>query len=106
MHWAAELYPMVQPRADATKPRVRNGLRSARWNTSTLLARLRTNKRPIVLTQHGRSAAIVLDVEEYESLLDKIALLQDIHVAEEQIARGEQLSQEEAVGDLRSRLAT
>jgi antitoxin YefM len=77
-----------------------------RANTSAFLAQLRTHKRPIVLTQHGRSAAVVLDVEEYESLIDKIALLQDIRIAEEQVARGEGLSHDEAVRELRSRLAT
>ena len=77
-----------------------------RANTSALLAQLRTNKRPMVLTQHGRSAAVVLDVGEYERLLDEIALLQDIRVAEEQVARGEGLSHDEAVRELRSRLAT
>ena len=77
-----------------------------RANTSALLAQLRTNKRPMVLTQHGRSAAVLLDVGEYERLLDEIALLQDIRVAEEQVARGEGLSHDEAVRELRSRLAT
>jgi len=77
-----------------------------RANTSAFLEQLRTTKRPIVLTQHGRSAAVVMDVEEYESLLDKIAILQDIRIAEEQIASGEGLSHDEAVRELRSRLAT
>jgi len=77
-----------------------------RANTSAFLEQLRTTRRPIVLTQHGRSAAVVMDVEEYESLLDKIAILEDIRVAEEQIARGEGLSHDEAVQELRSRLAT
>jgi antitoxin YefM len=77
-----------------------------RANTSAFLAQLRSNKRPIVLTQNGRSAAILLDVDEYESLLEEIALLQDIRVAEEQVARGEGLPHEDAVRELRSRLAT
>lgn len=77
-----------------------------RANTSALLEQLRTTKRPIILTQHGRGAAVVMDVEEYERLLDKIAILQDIRIAEEQIARGEGLSHDEAVRQLRSRLAT
>jgi antitoxin YefM len=77
-----------------------------RANTSTFLAQLRTDKRPIILTQNGRSAAVLLDVEEYETLLDRIALLRDIRVAEEQVARGEGLSHDEVAQDLRSRLAT
>jgi antitoxin YefM len=77
-----------------------------RANTSAFLAQLRTNKRPIVLTQNGRSAAILLDVGEYEYLLDEIALLQDIRIAEEQVARGEGLPHDEAVREIKSRLVT
>ena len=58
-----------------------------RANTSALLTQLRASKRPIVLTQHGRSAAVVMDVDVYEGLLDEIALLRDIRISEEQIAR-------------------
>ena len=75
-----------------------------RANTSALLAQLRANKRPIVLTQHGRSAAVLMDVEAYEDLLDEIALLRDIRVSEEQIARGEGIPHAEAVAELRTRL--
>jgi len=32
-------------------------------------------KRPVILTQHGRSAAVLMDVEVYEGLLDEVALL-------------------------------
>ena len=77
-----------------------------RANTSAFLAQLRSNKRPIILTQHGRSAAVVLDVEEYERLLDEITLLREIRVAEDQVARGEGLSHDQVARELRSRLVT
>jgi prevent-host-death family protein len=75
-----------------------------RANTSTLLNQLHTTKRPVVLTQHGRGAAVVMDVSVYEGMLDEIALLRDIRIAEEQIARGEGSSHEEVVARLRARL--
>ena len=75
-----------------------------RANTSALLTQLRASKRPIVLTQHGRSAAVVMDEDVYEGLLDEIALLRDIRVSEEQIARGEGIAHDEAVAGLRARL--
>ncbi len=75
-----------------------------RANTSALLTQLRASKRPIVLTQHGRSAAVVMDVDVYEGLLDEIALLRDIRISEEQIARGEGIAHDEAVAGLRARL--
>jgi len=75
-----------------------------RANTSTLLIRLHASKRPVVLTQHGRSAAVVMDVGVYEGLLDEIDLLRDIRISEEQIARGEGIPHEEVVAELRARL--
>jgi PHD/YefM family antitoxin component YafN of YafNO toxin-antitoxin module len=70
-----------------------------------MLERLHATKRPIVLTQHGRSSAIVMDVAVYEDMLDQIALLRDLHIAEEQIARGEGIPHEEVVARMRERLA-
>ena len=75
-----------------------------RANTSALLAQLRTSKRPIVLTQHGRSAAVLMDVGVYEAMLDEIALLREVRIAEEQIARGEGIPHDEVIAELRAHL--
>jgi antitoxin YefM len=75
-----------------------------RANTSAMLSQLHATKRPVVLTQHGRSAAVVMDVGVYEGLLDEIALLRDVRVAGEQIARGEGNPHDEVVARLRKRL--
>jgi antitoxin YefM len=75
-----------------------------RANTSTMLTRLHSTKRPVVLTQHGRGAAVVMAVSVYEGMLDEIAILKDIRIAEEQIARGESIPHEEVVARLRAKL--
>jgi prevent-host-death family protein len=75
-----------------------------RANTSAMLTRMHTSKRPVILTQHGRGAAVVMDVDVYERMLDQIELLQDIATAEAQIARGEGIPHEQAVAQLRERL--
>jgi antitoxin YefM len=75
-----------------------------RANTSTMLSRMQASKRPVILTQHGRGAAVVMDVSVYEDMLDEIAILRDIRIAEEQIARGEGIPHEEVVARLRKRL--
>jgi antitoxin YefM len=75
-----------------------------RANTSTMLNRLHATKRPVVLTQHGRGAAVVMDVSVYEGMLDEIAILRDIRIAEDQIARGEGIPHEEVVARLRAKL--
>jgi prevent-host-death family protein len=45
-------------------------------------------RRPLVITQHGRSAAVLVNVKEYEAMLEKLELLGDIEQAEKQLAGG------------------
>ena len=66
---------------------------------------MRETGEPVILTQHGRSAAVLLDVDAYESLMDELALLRDVRVAEEQVAAGKGLSHAAVAKKLRSRLA-
>ena len=54
-----------------------------RANAASLVQHVRKTRRPLVITQQGRSAAVLLDVSEYEKLLAKIELLQDVHTAED-----------------------
>lgn len=75
-----------------------------RANTSAMLTRMHANRRPVILTQHGRGTAVVMDVEVYEGLLDEIELLRDLHIAEGEIARGEGIPHEQVVAELRERL--
>ncbi|MDZ4259590.1 MAG: type II toxin-antitoxin system Phd/YefM family antitoxin [Gemmatimonadales bacterium] len=60
-----------------------------RANASAFLDQVQSTKRPVVLTQHGRSAAVLLDVGVYEDLLDEVALLRDVRTAEGQIEAGQ-----------------
>lgn len=66
-------------------------------NATLLVQQVRETKRPLVITHHGRSAAILLDVYEYEKLLDKLELLQDLRVAEEQLDEGKGVSHKTAL---------
>lgn len=75
-----------------------------RANAASLLERVRSTKRPLVLTQRGHSSAVVVDVSEYERLLDELELLRDVRLAEAQLARGEGVPQEEAKARILSTL--
>ncbi len=63
-----------------------------RANVTAFVQKVRETKRPIVITQYGRSSAVLLDVKEYESLIEKIEILQDIHLAEKQFAKGQSIA--------------
>jgi len=60
-----------------------------RANAALLVKQVQRTRRPLVITQQGRSAAVLLDVSEYEKLLAKLELLQDIHTGEDQIDNGQ-----------------
>jgi antitoxin YefM len=67
-----------------------------RANAAAFVEQVQTTHRPIVLTQRGRGAAVLIDVKEYERLVERAEVLEDIRVAEEQIARGEGVDHETA----------
>ncbi len=77
-----------------------------RAHTSAVLEQVQETKRPVILTQHGRSAAVLLDVGVYEDLLDELALLREVRAAEAQIAAREVIAHEVVEGRLKERYLT
>ena len=75
-----------------------------RAHASAFLEQVQTTKRPVVLTQHGRSAAVLLHIDVYEDLVETAALLGDIKAAEAQIAAGKVVSHTTAAKRLRAKL--
>lgn len=74
-----------------------------RANTSAVIEQMHSSGRPVILTQHGRSAAVLLDPRVYESMVDEIELLRDLSVAEAQIAAGQVIPHEEVVRRMREK---
>ena len=75
-----------------------------RANASTLMLQVQKTKRPLVITQHGKSVAVLVDVREYEALLEKVEILQDIHLAESQLEEGRGVSHESAKKEVLKRI--
>ena len=90
--------PKVKPSKDIQP------LSTFRANAASLVQQVRETKRPLVLTQHGRSAAVVLDVEEYEAMVEQIELLGDVRQAEYQLDSGQGIDSDTAEAHLRARL--
>ena len=61
-----------------------------------ILSLLQKEKAPILITQHGRPAAYLVDVKTYDELQRRLAVLQGIARGERAIEEGRTLSQEEA----------
>ena len=88
------------------KPRLTSDVKPVsefRANAAKFVQQVRETRRPLVLTQHGKSAAVLLDVEEYERMLETIELLRDVQEAERQIEAGEVLDHDVVMAYLMER---
>src|SRR5437016_13495532 len=60
-----------------------------RVRSAELVAKVSRTKRPIVLTQRGRSAAVLEDIQEYERRSVRLELLEAIVRSIRAVERGE-----------------
>ena len=67
-----------------------------RRKSADFVKRLKKEKNPIVLTQHGKSAAVLLDVTEYERISRKMELLEDLLEAKQQVEQGNTFNMKDA----------
>ena len=67
-----------------------------RAKLTTCIEQVQKSKRPLVITQRGHSAAVVLDVEAYDELLEELETLREIHHASLQLEAGKGISHDEA----------
>lgn len=77
-----------------------------RTGIASFLKQVHNTKRPLIITQHGKGVAVLLDAGEYEALQEKIELLQDIQISFNQIEAGEGIEHEEARAMLLKRIRT
>ena len=79
-------------------------LSAFRSNVAAFVEQVRTTGRPLVLTQHGRGAAVLLGAVEYEALMEELELLRDVQLSELQLEKGEGISHADVARDLRERV--
>lgn len=66
-----------------------------------VLDTLRAERTPVVITEHGRAAAVLMDVASYEAMTRRFEILKGIEEGERDIAEGRTVSWEEAKTGLR-----
>lgn len=75
-----DVLPLSEFRADATN----------------LISKARKNHRPILLTQRGKTSAVVVGIEEYQEMLETLEYLRKNNDAEQDILAGNGLTHGEA----------
>jgi len=71
-----------------------------RIRTAEIVARIKKTRRPIILTQRGRSAAVLEDIREYERKIERLELLEAVLAGLRAAEKGEVVSHAKAMAEL------
>ena len=71
-------------------------LSEVRTGIATFIKQVHDTKRPVIITQHGKGVAVLLDANEYEAMQEKIELLTDIQTSLNQLEKGSGISHKDA----------
>lgn len=71
-----------------------------RLRTAELVDKVRNTKRPIILTQRGRSAAVLEDIREYERRTERLELLESILAGLRAAEQGDVVPHAKAMAEL------
>ncbi len=66
-----------------------------RTNTAGLIEKVKSTKRPILLTQNGKGTAILLDVKTFDELIEKTEFIIGIAKGLDDIQKGKIISHSE-----------
>jgi len=65
-------------------------------NINSFIEQVYETKKPLVLTLNGQNKAVLLDIDVYETLIEELDLLKDVHNAIEEVRNGKYITNEEA----------
>lgn len=60
-----------------------------RSGVASFIKQVSDTRRPLVLTQHGRGVAVVVDIREFDDMRERLAILEDISISRAQLAAGQ-----------------
>ena len=61
-----------------------------------ILADLHSSKEPVLITEHGKPSAYLVDVDDYEFMQQRMAILEGVARGEQAIRNGDVFSNQEA----------
>ena len=71
-------------------------LSEIRTGIANFIKQVHDTKRPLIITQHGKGVAVLIDAHEFESMQEKIELLTDVQISLSQIENGQGIDHEDA----------
>ena len=79
-------------------------LSEVRTGIANFIKQVHDTKRPLVITQHGKGVAVLIDVHEYEAIQERLELLTDVQISLNQIENGQGIDHEDAKQKLMRRV--
>ena len=76
-----------------------------RQDAAAVLQQVKGSKQPLIITQRGRAAAVMLSVEEYEKAENNLQILMLLAQGDKEIASGEGYSLESVMEEAEAILA-
>lgn len=73
---------------------------SLKRQATKILADLHDTKEPVLITEHGKPSAYLVDVDDYQFMQNRLAILEGIARGERAISEGKALSHDEAKGKM------
>ena len=80
-------------------------LSAFRANAASIIEKVKKDHRPVVITQHGKGSAILLDVADYEEMVDTIEMLQEVNQARRELDQGKGIPHDKTMNSVRERLS-
>lgn len=71
-------------------------------NATTMVAKARSNHRPIVVTQYGKPVALLVSAESYQGILNRIQFLENLNDSVEDLASGGGIEQRDFRNELKA----
>ncbi|MCG9965662.1 type II toxin-antitoxin system Phd/YefM family antitoxin [Shewanella cutis] len=69
---------------------------SLKRQATKILADLHETKEPVLITEHGKPSAYLIDVEDYEFMQNRLAILEGIARGERALADGKVVNHQDA----------
>jgi len=71
-------------------------LSEVRTGMANFIKQVQDTKRPLIITQHGKGVAVLMDAHEYETMQEKLDLLTDVQISLNEIESGQGIDHEDA----------
>ncbi|MFW5861561.1 MAG: type II toxin-antitoxin system Phd/YefM family antitoxin [Spirochaetota bacterium] len=64
-------------------------------HAADILKYINENHRPVIITQNGEAKGVFIDTDSYQNMKDTMALMKMLLMAENQVAQGKTVDQDE-----------